>query len=488
MNDAGGFLVTGVAARGGHIMLEFPIAFFVYLGVGLLMNATEVRATWSMAGLFALRMLGLFMVLPVFAIYGKGLTGSTPELIGVAIGAYGLSQAFLQIPFGLLSDRIGRKPVIFLGLVVFCIGSIVAATSTSIYGVIFGRLLQGGGAIASAVMALLSDLTRDENRTKAMAMVGASIGMSFSLALIMGPVIAGYFNLSGVFWLTAVLAILGIVVTYSVVPDPEKRLVRRDARPVVGLFTEVFKVGELMRLNLGVFVLHLSMTASFVVLPTILLNNIDLDKSRHWEIYLPVLFVSFVLMLPAMIYAEKQRKVKQVFLLAIGMLGVALLMLGYWHNSIFHVLAGLFIYFWGFNLLEAMLPSLVSKVSSPALKGTSMGVYSTCQFLGAAAGGAGGGWLLGHYGNSTLYYGAAVAVGVWLLVAAGMKQPRHLQSMTLQLQAIDDAIKENLTERLLAVAGVEEAVVIPQDGAAYLKVDNRHLDKEQLQALASASK
>ncbi len=450
------------------------------------MNAKEIRATWSLASLFAFRMLGLFMVLPVFAIYGQDLAGATPALIGLAIGAYGFSQAILQVPFGFWSDRFGRKQVILAGLVLFALGSVVSALATDIYGMILGRILQGAGAIAGAVMALLSDLTREDQRTKAMALVGASIGMSFSLALIMGPMVAAWFGLSGVFWLTAGLAVVGIMLTLWVIPTPHVRQVR-DQRPVAAQFWVVLRHAELLRLNMGVFLLHMTMTASFVVLPSLLLSNAHIDRQHHWQVYLPVLFASFVLMLPMMIAAERRQKVKQVFLMAVGLLLVALLMLARWHDSLFGIVAGLMVYFWGFNLLEAMLPSLVSKVSSPALKGTSMGVYSTTQFLGAFVGGAGGGLVMGHFGAAAVYEVAAGLVAIWLLVAAGMKQPRKLQDYTLQLQNIDAAATAILTKRLLGVNGVEEVVVIPQEKAAYLKVDNRCLDKEQLREAAAAA-
>lgn len=450
------------------------------------MNATEIRATWSLASLFAFRMLGLFMVLPVFAVYGQELAGATPALIGLAIGAYGFSQAVLQVPFGFLSDRFGRKNVILAGLVLFALGSVLAALATDIYGVILGRVLQGAGAIAGAVMALLSDLTREEQRTKSMAMVGASIGMSFSLALIAGPMIAAWFDLQGVFWLTAMLAVVGMALTVWVVPDPRVQTVR-DNRPVAAQFWIVLRQPELMRLNVGVFLLHMSMTAMFVVVPSLLLEKAQVDKASHWQVYLPVLFASFVLMLPLMIAAERKQKVKQVFLCAIGLLVMSQLMLARWHDSLLSIVAGLLVFFWAFNLLESMLPSLVSKVASPALKGTSMGMFSTTQFLGAFAGGAGGGFMLGHYGASAVYGLAAGMVVVWLLVAAGMKQPRKLQDYTLHIQNIDAAATAILTKRLLGVNGVEDVVVIPQEKAAYLKVDNRCLDKEQLREAAAAA-
>ena len=451
------------------------------------MNSTEIRATWSLASLFAFRMLGLFMILPVFAIYGQALEGATPVLIGLAIGAYGLSQAVLQVPFGFLSDRIGRKRVIYAGLVLFGAGSVIAAVSTSIEGVIAGRFLQGAGAISAAVMALLADLTRDEQRSKAMAMVGGGIGLSFMLALIAGPIITAAVGLAGVFWLTAVLAMVGLWLTWKVVPDAQVQHKRSSTGPVRGQFAEVLRQAGLMRLNIGVFVLHVVQTAGFVVLPVLLVEHSNLSKAEHWKVYLPVLIVSFVLMLPMMIFAEKRRQVKPVFVAAIGLVLVSMLMLGRWHESLFALVAGLFVFFWGFNLLEAMLPSLVSKQAAPGFKGTSMGVYSTCQFLGAFVGGAGGGYLAGHYGVGALYGASAALVLVWLVVALGMRPPRQLQDYTLALNALDGSGTESLTRRLLAVNGVEEVVIIAQENTAYLKVDNHRLDKEQLREVAAAA-
>lgn len=448
------------------------------------MNSFEIRATWSLASLFALRMLGLFMILPVFALYGQDLAGATPTLIGLAIGAYGLTQALLQIPFGLLSDKIGRKPVIVAGLLIFLVGSLVAAEADTIYGVIVGRALQGAGAIASAVMALLADLTRDDQRAKAMAMVGASIGMSFALALIAGPVLSGWFQLEGLFIFTAILAGFGVALTLWVVPTPDERRVLRDTRPMADHLSDVLKNPSLLRLDFGVFSLHMVLTAMFVVMPGWLLHQAGVDKDHHWMVYLPILFLSFVLMLPLMIVAEKARKIKQVFMLGVALLGLSLLALSQWHTSLWSIALGLFVFFWGFNLLEALLPSLVSKIAAPGYKGTSMGVYSTCQFLGAFTGGAGGGWLLGHYGDSAVYVVGATVIGIWFLFALSMKQPPYLQSVTLPLEDEGELDAGVWVSRLMGVTGVEEAVVVKEERAAYLKVDNARLDREQLMRLS----
>ncbi len=450
------------------------------------MSPIEIRATLSLAGLFSLRMLGLFMILPVFAIYGADFDGSTALLAGIAIGAYGLTQAVLQIPFGLLSDRVGRKPIIVAGLILFCIGSVVAATSESIYGVIAGRALQGAGAIGSTVMALLSDLTTDENRTKAMASVGASIGVSFSIALIVGPILAAFAGLSGIFWLTASLAILGVFVAIFVVPTPSATQVHRDSRPVLGQFWEVARSKELFRLNIGVFLLHLFMTACFVVVPLLLLNTIELPHGKHWMVYFPILVVSFIAMVPLMIVAESRRKIREVFLLAIAMLAVSLVMLSFWHSTLTGLCAGLFVFFWSFNLLEAMLPSMVSKISPAGSKGTSMGAYSSSQFLGAFFGGMGGGFVYGQIGLSSVFLICSVLALLWFVIAFGMKQPRFLHSYRVELSDSwpnDD----ELIQRLLGVEGVEEAIIAADENAAYLKVDKNCLDDGHLRRISDAA-
>ncbi|MCG8312298.1 MAG: MFS transporter [Pseudomonadales bacterium] len=449
------------------------------------MSPVEQRATISLAILFMTRMLGLFMILPVFSIYGMELANATPLLVGVAIGAYGLTQALLQVPFGLCSDRFGRKPVIVVGLLIFLLGSIIAALSESIYGVIIGRAMQGAGAIASAVMALLADLTRDDNRTKAMAMVGASIGVSFTLALIIGPLVAGYSGLPGLFWLTALLAGLGVVIILFVVPTPVTSQWHRENRPVIGQFSEVMQNRELLRLDFGVFLLHLTLTASFVAMPLLLVEGHDFPNSEHWKLYLPVMLVAFVCMVPLMIVAEAKRRIREVFLIAILLLGCGLLMLYLWQDTLWHIALGLFVYFWAFNLLEAMLPSLVSKIAPPGSKGTSMGVYSASQFMGAFVGGSAGGYMLGADGEGSVFLLCAALAVFWLWIAFGMGQPKFLQSYRVELSTIEGLDPKFLVERFLTVYGVEEAVVILEERAAYLKVDRKRLDQDQLGKITS---
>jgi MFS family permease len=448
------------------------------------MNSSERRAAFSLAGIYSLRMLGLFMILPVFSLYSDKLISATPALIGLAIGIYGLTQGLLQIPFGMLSDRIGRKPVIIAGLLLFALGSVVAAMSESVYGVIIGRALQGSGAIAAAVMALAADLTREEHRTKAMAVIGMSIGASFALALVLGPVLNGIIGLSGIFWFTAVMAVFGILVLIYVVPTPVTGRVHKDAEPVPAQFKRVLNDGQLLRLDLGIMVLHVIMTASFVAVPLILVKQAGLPAEHHWWIYLPVLLLSVVAMVPFIIMAERKRRMKTVFLGAILVLGLSMLAMASIDYTVGNITVILFVFFTAFNLLEASLPSLVSKIAPPACKGTAMGFYSSSQFFGAFIGGSLGGVILGKFGNQAVFILAAGMALLWLLVASSMKSPRYLSSQLLNIGKVDEQQANHLMVELTRVRGVAEAVVIPEDGVAYLKVDSKALDEEALAAFS----
>ena len=451
------------------------------------MTATERRAAFSLAGIYALRMLGLFMILPVFSLYAHDLKGATPALIGLAIGIYGMTQAILQIPFGLLSDRIGRKPVIVFGLLVFAAGSVVAAAATDMHWVIAGRALQGAGAIAAAVMALTADLTREEHRVKAMAIIGMTIGASFAVAMVLGPVLNGWIGVPGIFWLTAVLAVGGIGVVAWVVPSPVVSRVHRDAEPVPAQFAAVLKDGQLLRLDFGILTLHLILTASFVVLPLALRDLAGLAETKHWEVYLPVLLLSLPAAIPFIIQAEKHRRMKQVFVGAIAVIALAEFGLYEVHATVLGIGVMLFVFYAGFNLLEAILPSLIAKMAPPDSKGTAMGFYSSSQFLGAFLGGSLGGWLYGRFGLDSVFLFCAVAAVLWLAVAAGMRNPSYLSSRLLRVEVTDPEAARRLARRITAVHGVAEAVVIPEDGVAYLKVDSGALDEAALEAAAAGA-
>lgn len=381
------------------------------------MSSSEIRAGASLASIFALRMFGLFLILPIFAIHAKTLPdGDNAALVGMAMGIYGLTQACLQILFGIASDKYGRKPVIIVGLILFAVGAVIAAMSHTVMGILIGRAVQGAGAISAAITALLADTTREEHRTKAMAMVGGSIGISFALSLVLAPVLYQRIGMDGIFILTAIMAIAAIAVVTWITPDA-------PSVPTVKVpLIEVLKNPELMRLNLGVFVLHLSQVAMFVVVPSALVQYAHLPLDQHWEVYLPVVFGSFFLMLLAIMRGERSGKMKQIFVWSIALL--MLVQLGFWGflENATMLIAMLFAFFLAFNILEASQPSLVSRLAPPSAKGAALGVYNTLQALGLACGGFVGGWMKQNVSASSVFIFTAILSLIWLIIASRMPE------------------------------------------------------------------
>ncbi|MDD2769199.1 MAG: MFS transporter [Methylococcus sp.] len=447
------------------------------------MTRTEVRAAVSLAAIYMFRMLGLFMILPVFSIYARDLPDATPALIGLAISAYGLTQAIFQIPFGIWSDRFGRKPLIVIGMIMFAAGSVMAALADSIYGIVAGRALQGAGAVAGVVMALAADLTQEEHRTKAMALIGISIGVSFAFSMVAGPVLSGWIGVKGIFWVVSGLALLGIVVLYTAVPTPSASRFHRDTQAQPARFSSVLTNPELVRLDFGIFALHAILTATFVALPLILRDELHMDTPEHWKIYLPVFVLSMFSMVPFVIVAEKKRQMKAVFLGFVLLTAAVDAGLAFITPTALGIGVLLYLFFTGFNLLEATLPSMISKVAPPDLKGTAMGVYSTTQFLGAFVGGAGGGWIQGHYGLPAVFLFCSAIALAWLAVAFGMQKPRHLSSLMVNLGEISTGAATDLSARLRGVPGIADAVVVPDDGVAYLKIERELLDRSRLESV-----
>ena len=441
------------------------------------MTSTEKRGIVALSTIMSMRMLGLFMIFPVFALYAQHLPGSTPIMVGLAIGIYGLTQATLQIPFGMLSDRFGRKRIIYIGLLIFCAGSIVAAMSTTMTGIIFGRALQGCGAIASTVLALTADLSREEHRTKAMAILGMSIGASFLVSLLAGPLFYHWIGMSGIFWFTAIAALGGIVILHQMVPDTVR--LKGNAGPIPEQFKRVLHDGQLLRLNFGILVLHLSLTSLFVVFPLSLIDN-HLAAAQHWQVYAPVLFMSVFVMIPFVIIAEKYRRFKLIFVSAIGLLAVSQFSMGFLHQSLTALIITLFLFFTAMNLLESTLPSLISKIAPIESKGTAMGVYSSSQFFGAFLGGILGGWLHQHYSINAVFILGGILSTIWFILAFSMKSPPYLSSHILKIGQIDKEQALTLSQSLANIQGVAEVLVIIEDNVAYLKVDRKKLDTTAL--------
>ena len=369
------------------------------------------------AAIFSFRMLGLFMLIPVFTVLGEQLTGATPTLIGVALGSYGLSQGILQMPFGLLSDRFGRKPMITIGLILFALGSLLGALTHSIYGMIIARTLQGTGAIGSVLIALVADLTPDNQRTKAMALIGMTIGISFSLAMVLSPILTHYFGLSAIFYLTVVFALLGLVLLHTVIPTPVHEYFHSESETNPALLKPVLADRHLQRLNLGIFTQHFILTATFYVIPLLLKQMMQQGVlSAQWHFYLPILTGSFIVMIPFIFIAERRHKMRPVFLSAIAVIFLTELLLAIFSTGFTSLLLLMFFYFVAFNLLEATLPSLISKQAGKTNKGTALGVYSTCQFLGIFIGGSTAGIVFQHAGISGVFILNAVFSLVWLLL------------------------------------------------------------------------
>lgn len=451
------------------------------------MTRIETRATAALASIYGLRMLGMFLILPIFAIYAEKLQGGDNHaLIGLALGAYGFMQVIFQLPFGMASDRFGRKKLIYLGLIMFAVGSVFAATAQDIYMVIFGRAIQGAGAISAVVTALVADSTREEHRTQAMAMIGATIGVTFAVSLVAGPILNQWIGVSGIFWLTAVLSILAIGVVKFAVPEPLHAHFHSDAQAAPAKIREVLRDTQLLRLNFGTFCLHGAQMAMFMVVPFAIKNSTGMNENTHWQIYLPVLVLSFILMVPAIIYAEKKAKLKPVFISAVALMLLTQIAFMFSLGSLWGIVATLFSYFVAFNILEASLPSLISKMAPVAAKGTAMGIHNTAQSFGMFLGAALGGWLSHSYGNSMVFVFCAALMLIWFGLALGMQAPPSVKTKMFHIQeGYNDEQAAKLVQDIRAMDGVYEVVAIPSETMLMVKLENQR-SKEFQAALSQA--
>lgn len=452
----------------------------------LLMKMTKIerQSVISLSSIMGLRMLGLFMVLPVFSLYAGQLTGATPALIGIAISIYGLAQALLQIPFGMLSDYFGRKPIILLGLIIFIIGSLVACFTQSITWMIVGRALQGAGAVGSTILAMLADLTAEEQRTKAMAVAGITIGVAFSFAMLFGPLLIKWMSVNDLFLIASVLGFVAIIILFKFVPASLTHTWHRDTEPELKSFLKLLIAPELLKLNCGIFLLHAIFTASFVVMPISFLHALQIPAHQQWLLYLPTLILASLATLICIGFAERKQRIKPYFLGGIVTLLLGECLLWLMQTNIAVAAIGLCFFFAGFTLLEALLPSLISRTAPTKHKGSALGLYSCAQFLGIFAGGMIAGWLYGQFNLSIVYVFCVILALFWLFLAFFMQPPRYLVTQMLRLKQSHWDVMATELER---IPGMVEVTFIAEEGIAYLKMERgtvKHPDfvrlKEQL--------
>ena len=388
------------------------------------MSPLEIKSSVLLASIYSLRMLGIFLILPIFAIYASELSGRPTEFqIGLAFGIYGLTQAIFQIPFGMTSDRLGRKPVIYFGLLLFIIGSFIAGISEQIEGVIIGRAIQGSGAISAVLTAFLSDLTSDKSRTKGMAIVGASIGLTFALSLVISPILNKLIGVPGIFLLMAILAFIALGVVRFFIDEP---LGKEQIKPEnTSNIKAILKNFNLNRLNFGIFTLHASQISMFMAIPFYLINQGEISLDQHWFIYLAVLVISFIFIVPMIILSEKKNKARESFIFSIVLLFITQFLFIFFANGIFGITMALIFYFIGFNYLEASLPSLVSKLAPIERRGLALGVYNTCQSLGIFVGGSFGGLIANFYGYQGTFLFCSLLIMIWLILSIPMKIPTN---------------------------------------------------------------
>ena len=447
------------------------------------MTNTEKRAVISLSSIMGLRMIGLFMVLPVFTLYAEQLKGATPTLIGLSLGIYGLTQAFFQMPFGSLSDRWGRKPLIILGLLLFTVGSFLCAMTHSITLMIVGRALQGSGAIGSTTLAMLADLTREEQRTKSMAIAGISIGFSFSLAMLLGPLLTTWFPIPHLFYLAMGCSLFAILILYRFVPSPTIKRSSSDTKTGWQSFLKILTHPELAKLNSGIFILHALFTASFIVIPMSISRNTGYGAHEQWLIYLPTLLASFVITLIIVGIAERKQKLKFLFLTSISLLTASELFFWLAPQSLWLIVVSLGLFFTGFSSLEAFLPSFISRIAPLGKKGSALGIFSSAQFLGIFVGGVFGGWLYGKFSFDGVYAFCTLLSCFWLILAFFMQPPQHVTTQVWRFP--HNSIDWNLlAEKLHVIPGMLEVTFIVEDSIVYLKMERgtlKHPDFIRLQ-------
>lgn len=436
------------------------------------MKHSWFKTVFPISAIFSFRLMGLFLLIPVFSVSAATLNGATSTLVGFALGGYGLAQGLLQIPFGMLSDKYGRKPLLLIGLTLFMLGSVLGALTDNIYEMILARLLQGAGAIGSVLIALLADLTPDNQRTRAMAVIGISIGISFSLAMVISPIVTSFYGLAGVFWLTVILALMGIVLIYFVIPNPKKIIFHEDAETDPSLIKPVLKNSHLQKLNFGIFSQHFILTSTFFAIPMLLGDQIQSGHlTQQWHFYLPLMMFSFILMIPFIILSEKKHHFKTVFIVSVLFTAITQGLLALTCQDWYSLCTLMFVYFIAFNVLEASLPALVSKQAGRKNKGTAMGIYSTSQFLGIFAGGALAGILYQWHGHQGIFTINMIMGSIWFIISLSMKPNVYRSTLVIHYKNTMDSADE-VRAKLLLLPGIQEIKISDKEHTLHLLVDN----------------
>ena len=450
------------------------------------MFAQEWRAATSLSGVYALRMLGMFLVLPVLALHAHKLAQADLKQVGMVMAAYGLTQALLQLPLGMLSDKIGRKKVIYLGMSVFALGSFWAAMADTVEALVCARAMQGAGAVSAAVTALLADLTREEVRTRAMSMIGLSIGLTFSVSLVLSPVLTNWIGVEGLFVLMGVLSMASIALVAGYTPEPTRLRMHQDTQAKVGYIGTVLKDRQLLRLNWGIFVLQAGLMAMFTVLP-FALRELGWDKAEHWKVYLPATVIGLLLMVPAIIIGETRNKLKPVFILGIGLVLASQAALIFSLGSVWTIGVALVVYFIGFNILEASMPSLVSKIAPANLKGTAMGVYNTMQSLGLFTGGMLGSRAYEAWGYTGVFVLCCVLMALWLVLAWTAPAPLPVKNVVYAVPEHWRAQLDELQRKLQAASGVQAVSFSDDRETVFIKAWQQGFDEESVKQILGVS-
>ena len=442
-----------------------------------------IKQIMPLSLIVALRFFGLFIVLPVLSIYALDMPGATPFLAGLVVGGYALTQAAFQVPFGMMSDKFGRKEVLFFGLIIFIIGSVIAALSDNIYMLLIGRFLQGAGAIGSVVSAMIADLVKEEQRAHAMAIMGGTIAMSFAAAMIIAPIVGGNWGIDKLFWLTAILSVAAIAVLFTSVPKPPH--IVHTYSEAESKFTEVFKDKALTRMYIT-FLFHSSiMTMAFFIIPLVMTQSVEeggfaWEKAELWKVYFPAMIFGFIAMAPAAIFGEKYGKGKEIFMISVGVIFLGFLAMGFASEAWVFVV-GVVLFFIGFNMFEPLLQSFVAKFAKVHQKGAALGVANTFAYTGIFFGGIFAGWLMQHYDRATLAMVVAGISVLWFIWVATMPSPNNRGNVYLPLDIFDRSKVAALTEH----EAIVESYVNETEGIAVVKYDKDLIDEDEVRGMLS---